>query len=136
MSIRFHVDAKPCCTCKLRERVYGTPYCRQCKNMHARNRRARANPHRVPKRDEHGLTKAHAGVLRLMMAGLKTKQIAHRLGIGERTVKAHCTELFKTSCATSSCQLGVWAVHRGYSAAVDTRRSAVAGASHDRQVHA
>ena len=48
-------------------------------------------------------------VLRLVMAGLANKQIARRLGIAERTVKAHLTNIFARIEVTDRTQAALWA---------------------------
>jgi DNA-binding NarL/FixJ family response regulator len=48
-------------------------------------------------------------VLRLVTAGLANKQIARRLGIAERTVKAHLTNIFARIGVTDRTQAALWA---------------------------
>jgi DNA-binding NarL/FixJ family response regulator len=48
-------------------------------------------------------------VLLLVRDGLANKQIARRLGISERTVKAHLTKIFQRIEATSRTQAALWA---------------------------
>jgi DNA-binding NarL/FixJ family response regulator len=48
-------------------------------------------------------------VLRLVTAGLANKQIARRLGIAERTVKAHLTNIFGRIDVTDRTQAALWA---------------------------
>jgi DNA-binding NarL/FixJ family response regulator len=48
-------------------------------------------------------------VLRLVAAGLANKQIARRLGITERTVKAHLTNVFQRLGVTDRTQAALWA---------------------------
>jgi DNA-binding NarL/FixJ family response regulator len=48
-------------------------------------------------------------VLRLVVAGLANKQIARRLGIAERTVKAHLTNIFGRIGVTDRTQAALWA---------------------------
>jgi DNA-binding NarL/FixJ family response regulator len=48
-------------------------------------------------------------VLRLVAAGLANKQIARRLGISERTVKAHLTNVFQRLGVTDRTQAALWA---------------------------
>ncbi len=48
-------------------------------------------------------------MLRLVMAGLANKQIARRLGIAERTVKAHLTNIFARIEVTDRTQAALWA---------------------------
>ncbi|MCU1426522.1 MAG: two component transcriptional regulator, LuxR family [Actinomycetia bacterium] len=48
-------------------------------------------------------------VLRLVATGLANKQIARRLGISERTVKAHLTNVFQQIGVTDRTQAALWA---------------------------
>jgi DNA-binding NarL/FixJ family response regulator len=48
-------------------------------------------------------------VLRLVADGLANKQIARRLGISERTVKAHLTNVFKRLDVSDRTQAALWA---------------------------
>ena len=48
-------------------------------------------------------------MLRLVAAGLANKQIARRLGITERTVKAHLTNMFARIGVTDRTQAALWA---------------------------
>jgi DNA-binding NarL/FixJ family response regulator len=48
-------------------------------------------------------------VLRLLASGLANKQIARRLGITERTVKAHLTSVFQQLGVTDRTQAALWA---------------------------
>jgi DNA-binding NarL/FixJ family response regulator len=48
-------------------------------------------------------------VLRLVATGLANKQIARRLGITERTVKAHLTSVFAQLGVTDRTQAALWA---------------------------
>jgi DNA-binding NarL/FixJ family response regulator len=48
-------------------------------------------------------------VLRLLATGLANKQIARRLGISERTVKAHLTSVFQQLGVTDRTQAALWA---------------------------
>ena len=52
-------------------------------------------------------------VLVLVRAGLANKQIARRLGISERTVKAHLTSVFARIGVADRTQAAVWAERRG-----------------------
>lgn len=52
-------------------------------------------------------------VLRLLVLGLANKAIAHRLDIGEQTVKAHITHLLRKLGAHNRAELAVRAVARG-----------------------
>jgi DNA-binding NarL/FixJ family response regulator len=55
------------------------------------------------------LTPREAEVLGLVQAGLANKQIARRLGISERTVKAHLTSVFQRIGVVDRTQAAVWA---------------------------
>ncbi len=55
------------------------------------------------------LTEREAEVLLLVRDGLANKQIARRLGITERTVKAHMTSIFQTIGVTGRTQAALWA---------------------------
>ena len=48
-------------------------------------------------------------MLRLVSTGLPNKQIARRLGIAERTVKAHLTNVFQRIGVTDRTQAALWA---------------------------
>ena len=50
-----------------------------------------------------------AEVLKLVRMGLANKQIARRLGISERTVKAHLTSVFQRIGVTDRTQAALWA---------------------------
>jgi DNA-binding NarL/FixJ family response regulator len=52
-------------------------------------------------------------VLRLVVDGLANKQIARRLGISERTVKAHLTSTFQRIGVTDRTQAALWAQRNG-----------------------
>lgn len=54
-------------------------------------------------------------VLDLVGQGLANKQIARRLGIAERTVKAHLTRVFQTLGVTDRTQAALWAQQHGTS---------------------
>ncbi|MDB5670710.1 MAG: two component transcriptional regulator, LuxR family, partial [Alphaproteobacteria bacterium] len=51
-----------------------------------------------------GLTARQAEILELLAEGHGNKEIRHRLGIAERTVRAHLTELFQLLDAHSRMQ--------------------------------
>lgn len=55
------------------------------------------------------LSPREAEVLALVLDGLANKQIARRLGIAERTVKAHLTRVFATLGVTDRTQAALWA---------------------------
>lgn len=55
------------------------------------------------------LTSRERQVLALVRQGLANKQIARRLGISERTVKAHLTSVFATIGVTDRTSAALWA---------------------------
>lgn len=59
------------------------------------------------------LTPRELEVLILVRDGLANKQIARRLGISERTVKAHLTSTFARIGASDRTQAALWAERRG-----------------------
>lgn len=59
--------------------------------------------------DGEELTRRETEVLTLVSDGLANKQIARRLGIGERTVKAHLTSIFQRVGVTDRVQAALWA---------------------------
>jgi DNA-binding NarL/FixJ family response regulator len=52
-------------------------------------------------------------VLRLVRQGLANKQIARRLGITERTVKAHLSSVFQRLGVADRTQAALWAERHG-----------------------
>ena len=66
-----------------------------------------------PRRDDVELTARETEVLGLVRAGLTNKQIARRLGITERTVKAHLTSCFQRIGVMDRTQAAVWAERNG-----------------------
>jgi DNA-binding NarL/FixJ family response regulator len=48
-------------------------------------------------------------VLGLVAQGMANKHIARRLGISDRTVKAHLTRVFRTIGVTDRTQAALWA---------------------------
>src|SRR4029077_5786382 len=60
-------------------------------------------------RSDQQLSAREEEVLRLVAAGLANKQIARRLGIAERTVKAHLTNIFTRIDVTDRTQAALWA---------------------------
>jgi DNA-binding NarL/FixJ family response regulator len=59
------------------------------------------------------LTAREAEVLKLVRAGLANKQIARRLGISDRTVKAHLTSVFQRIGVVDRTQAALWAERNG-----------------------
>jgi DNA-binding NarL/FixJ family response regulator len=64
---------------------------------------------RRPSADMPDLTPREREVLALVREGLANKQIARRLGITERTVKAHLTSIFQRTGAADRTQAALWA---------------------------
>jgi DNA-binding NarL/FixJ family response regulator len=61
---------------------------------------------------ESPLTDREEQVLAMVGAGLANKAIARRLGISERTVKAHLTSIFQRLGVTDRTQAALWAQRR------------------------
>ncbi len=59
------------------------------------------------------LTDREMEVLSLVRGGLANKQIARRLGITERTVKAHMSSIFQRLDVTDRTQAALWAERHG-----------------------
>jgi DNA-binding NarL/FixJ family response regulator len=59
------------------------------------------------------LTKREREVLVLVVEGLANKQIARRLGISEKTVKGHLTNLFQRIGVADRTQAALWAERNG-----------------------
>jgi DNA-binding NarL/FixJ family response regulator len=59
------------------------------------------------------LTEREREVLSLVGEGLPNKQIGRRLGISEKTVKAHLTNAFRTIGVDDRVQAGMWARSHG-----------------------
>jgi DNA-binding NarL/FixJ family response regulator len=62
---------------------------------------------------EISLTDREQDVLRLVASGLPNKVIALRLGISEKTVKAHLTSVFRTIGVDDRTQAALWASRHG-----------------------
>lgn len=60
-----------------------------------------------------GLSNREREVLGLLLEGLPNKLIARRLGISEKTVKAHLTSVFRTIGVTDRVQAVLWAEREG-----------------------
>jgi DNA-binding NarL/FixJ family response regulator len=60
------------------------------------------------------LSEREQEVLGLVATGLANKLIARRLGIAERTVKAHLTRIFQQLDVTDRTQAALWAQQHGY----------------------
>ena len=52
-------------------------------------------------------------MLKLVQQGLANKQIARRMGISERTVKAHLTSIFHQIGVADRTQAALWAERHG-----------------------
>lgn len=63
----------------------------------------------------HDLTEREREVLQLVASGLANKQIARRLGISEKTVKGHLTNVFQAIGVTDRTQAALWAERNGLS---------------------
>ncbi|MDX6535121.1 MAG: hypothetical protein QOJ13_1490 [Gaiellales bacterium] len=59
------------------------------------------------------LTEREREVLALLAAGMQNKQIARRLDISEKTVKAHLTSVFRRIGVVDRMQAALWAQERG-----------------------
>lgn len=59
------------------------------------------------------LTRREEEVLRLVAEGLGNKQIARKLGISEKTVKTHLTNLFQRIGVSDRTQAALWAHRHG-----------------------
>ena len=69
---------------------------------------------RTPAAEEQ-LSEREREVLAMVAQGLANKQIAIRLGISEKTVKAHLTQVFRALGVTDRTQAALWARERGLS---------------------
>jgi len=67
----------------------------------------------APSRTNVDLTARETEVLVLVREGLSNKQIARRLGITERTVKAHLTSVFARIGVVDRTQAALWAERNG-----------------------
>jgi len=63
-----------------------------------------------------GLSEREREVLALLVEGLPNKLIARRLGISEKTVKAHLTRIFRELDVTDRTQAALWAQRHGFGA--------------------
>ena len=61
------------------------------------------------------LSRRELEVLELVAQGLPNKEIARRLGISEKTVKAHLTSVFQAIGVSDRMQAALWAQDRGLS---------------------
>ena len=81
---------------------------RAARRLLSRTARAEAGS-TPPAVDGPGLSPREAEVLRLVVEGLLNKQIAVRLGITERTVKAHLTSAYQRIGVADRTQAALWA---------------------------
>jgi DNA-binding NarL/FixJ family response regulator len=63
----------------------------------------------LPSHAESSLSAREREVLGLLAEGMANKHIARRLGISDRTVKAHLTRIFRTIGVTDRTQAALWA---------------------------
>ena len=70
-------------------------------------------PGRVAKEASGGLTRRERDVAELVAQGKANKQIAHELGIGERTVEGYVTSALAKLGFGSRAQLAAWVVEKG-----------------------
>jgi DNA-binding NarL/FixJ family response regulator len=68
------------------------------------------------------LTSRELDVLVLLAEGLPNKVIARRLGIAEKTVKAHVTQIFQAIGVTDRTQAALWADRQGRRSGLQERR--------------
>jgi len=73
------------------------------------------------------LTARELDVLVLLAEGLPNKVIARRLGIAEKTVKAHVTQIFQTIGVTDRTQAALWADRQGRASGLHERRERLRG---------
>ena len=66
----------------------------------------------APRPSQRASPTAKTEVLSLVTQGLPNKCIARRLGISERTVKAHLTHIFQRVGVTDRTQAALWATRR------------------------
>jgi DNA-binding NarL/FixJ family response regulator len=79
--------------------------------LHPRAARQLLGARRTPPAAD--LTPRELEVLALVRTGLANKQIARRLGISERTVKAHLTSVFTGIGVADRTQAALWAERHG-----------------------
>ena len=68
------------------------------------------------------LTEREREVLQMVGKGMPNKHISRRLGISEKTVKAHLTSIFRTLGVTDRTQAALWAERNGLTATPSNRR--------------
>jgi DNA-binding NarL/FixJ family response regulator len=77
------------------------------------------------------LTARELDVLVLLADGLPNKVIARRLGIAEKTVKAHVTQIFQAIGVTDRTQAALWAGRQGRGSGLQERRERLRGPDGD-----
>jgi DNA-binding NarL/FixJ family response regulator len=77
------------------------------------------------------LTARELDVLVLLADGLPNKVIARRLGIAEKTVKAHVTQIFQAIGVTDRTQAALWADRQGRGSGLQERRERLRGTDGD-----
>ncbi len=60
------------------------------------------------------LTERERKVINLLVAAKTNREVAHELGIAERTVEFHLGNVFKKLGFASRIQVAVWAVNSGW----------------------
>lgn len=65
-------------------------------------------------RDRAALSEREQDVLRCVAEGLPNKLVARRLGISEKTVKAHLTRIFQQLGVSDRTQAALWAKRNGF----------------------
>lgn len=66
-----------------------------------------------PPEPAEGLSEREREVLAMVAEGLPNKLVARRLGISEKTVKAHLTSIYRQIGVTDRTQAALWAVRNG-----------------------
>jgi DNA-binding NarL/FixJ family response regulator len=74
---------------------------------------SRSDPNQIREVGTADLTPREIEVLVLVREGMANKQIARRLGISERTVKAHLTSCFQRIGVSDRTQAALWAARNG-----------------------
>ena len=101
-------DAPPRSCCRRPVGGRGTGAARAARRARGASRRGAAHARRED------LTARELDVLVLLAEGLPNKVIARRLGIAEKTVKAHVTQIFQTIGVTDRTQAALRADRQGH----------------------